>query len=454
MSIVLKHVAKVDNVPQELKQQIAELYSYQHGKTEETVVNYIYKRGTFYLPPNLHKLQIVASLLDREIIDRRSEGLPLTQPFTLSDAFTFRPHQAQPSLKLLEYIKKNQYGVLKAPCSCGKTVMLSYVAGQLGHKVLITVDLDIKDQWDKAFQITYNRPVMQLSKGMTEFPDVAFATLQFLYKNPELLDKIRDVYGCLLVDEMHSLGQARTFKHVIYRLNNKFRIGTTATFEFKNFPSEILTDTISGVSVTVRDTDALIPDVYFVKTNVDFCSEDPYDMSRINKELGLNRERNELLISRINHHSNDKRKIIVVCNSQEQMDLICPRLETFCKPVKFSSKTPKKIADKVPKDFEEGVYDVILVVKKGEKAVDLPSANCLIIARPINKDGTLTQYRGRIERNAEGKRTPIFEELVDTTDELANIWTKPFEQKTLAEVFSWKHRNRHKAHGCSVFDLN
>lgn len=59
----------------------------------------------------------------------------------LNPDFTFRPHQINPSAELLQVCRKENFALLSAGCGNGKTVVMTWVAGMLGHRVLILVDM-------------------------------------------------------------------------------------------------------------------------------------------------------------------------------------------------------------------------------------------------------------------------------------------------------------------------
>lgn len=454
--ILLRNMAKLPpSLPRETALKIAQMYSYQ-GKDDSVITNYVYTDKTLYLPPNKQKLRQVAAILGEEIIDQRSAGAPISTQFKVRDDFKFRPHQEQPASEFLNHIKEHQYGVLEAPCGSGKTVMLSYTAGQLQCKTLIVVDIDIFGQWEFAFDVVYGVPVQKLTKDTTKFADVGFTTFQFLNKNKEILSRIKEEYGCLIVDEMHSIGSAETYKGVMYRLNNKYRCGTTATFMNKNFPKEILIDTISSVSVKMNETDTLVPDVYFVKTGIEWISNDPYEIAKVNKNLTNNQFRNSIIQNLIETEIESGGVVILIANSTEQAKMFGKvfKAHKTVKPVVFVSGTSVS-NDELKRRVSSGECNLILTCRKVEKAVDLPSADCMIMARLFNSEAVVQQLRGRIERNVEGKRKPVLYVLVDTLeDRIDDVWSKTFQQKSLAEVFAWKHKNWHQKRGCSLFELN
>jgi hypothetical protein len=86
--IEVRHMAKVDlrGVSVDVKALILNMYSYT-SRTGEIFSNYTYADGIAYLPPKLDKLKVVAELLNRKLVDHRSEGSPIGEPFVLNKDF-------------------------------------------------------------------------------------------------------------------------------------------------------------------------------------------------------------------------------------------------------------------------------------------------------------------------------------------------------------------------------
>lgn len=429
MAIELKNMARVE-IPEELRLEI--LGSYFHtARNGDQIKNYLYNKqdGYFLLPLNERKLASVAKRLNETIVDLRSMGDPLRSPYILNPAFCFRPHQIEPASALLSHCEAHNYGVLHAGCGCGKTVVMTWVAGHLNTRVLILVDMgSLQTQWQEAFKLVWNKDAQILDRSATEFADVCIVTFQLLHSNPGLLETIRKKFGCVLLDEFHST-QSTTRRNVLMRLNSKYRIGCTATLMKKGFSEEVLTDMVSDVSVTMVDHSELKPDVYFVPSPTKLISNNPDDWGKIMSKLGKDGPRNQFVLELAHDQITKGRKVLVIGVTVESLKGIHNALKQLdgCRPKLYVGSTTLAQDKELRDQVAEGTVNCVLTVKKGDKGLDLPSLDCLILARPNNSEAFVTQIAGRVVRYVEGKPNPEIYDVVD--------------QGSLAETFA-KNRRR------------
>lgn len=399
-------------LPPDKRLEILRLYTHE-SRSKEVVPNFVYKDGVAYLPLNMSKLRLVADILGETLDDQRSPGLPIRQPFTLNPAFTFRPHQEVPASKLLSHIQEQRYGVLRAPCSCGKTVVMTWTAGHLNKKTLVLVDQgNLAGQWQEAYKLVWNHDAHILGNEKDLSNDVVIATFQFLHRHPELVREMRDMFGVCLLDEFHISG-AKTYRNVLFRLNNMYRIGTSATVMRKGFSSEILTDLVSDVSVQMVDDKALVPEIKFINTEVSFSSDNPNDFTKTLGALAENDQRNSLIVSLIKEQVDAGRKVLLVGSRIACLKYLHDILSKFCSATLYTGST-NLAQDRALRDgVAKGEIDVILTDKKAEKGLDLPLLDTVVIAKPMNNEATITQIVGRVLRPAAGKPSPVVYDLVD-----------------------------------------
>ena len=217
ISITIKGSARV-KVPDAYKNDILRMYVHYH-RDGSYIRNYKHssKDGFTYLPLNPTKLATVARILNETLDDQRSSGDPLVSPFTQNPSFKFRDHQSIPASALLCHCLTENYGVLSAGCGNGKTVVMTWVAGKIGHKILILVDMgSLQSQWQEAFQLVWGRETQIITKDTVEFGDVCIATFQLLHFNPAMVLDLRERFGTLLLDEFHSTG-SDTRREVLFQ---------------------------------------------------------------------------------------------------------------------------------------------------------------------------------------------------------------------------------------------
>ena len=414
MAIVLKNLAQV-TLPEEHRREVLELFVHTN-RDGVSIRNYKYKDGVAYLPLNMRKLAYVSKLLNEPIVDERTPGADLSAPFTLNPLFTFREHQEKPANDLVAHCLRNNYAVLSAPCSCGKTVVMAYAAGKLGRKVLVLVDMgSLQSQWAEAFEIVWNKKVQIIDRNSKEFADVCVATFQLLHLNPELVKAIKTHFGTLLLDEFHST-QSDTRREVLTKMNNQYRIGCTATLMKKGYSDEVLTDMVSDVSVEMIDPKALKADVFFVDSGVKFYSNNSDDWGKIQSKLGSSDARNAFVAGLVMDRVLWGRKVLLIGVTLESLGVIAKHLYKNCPECKlrvYIGSTKLKEDQALRADLANGTINVIGTVKKADKGLDLPSLDCLILARPANNEAFVTQIAGRIVRPVDGKPTPEIYDVVD-----------------------------------------
>lgn len=418
MSIVIRNMARV-KVPEEKLAQVLRMYLYE-GRDGSKLKNYKYtpSNGYAYLPLNYAKLEEVAQLLGEDIIDERSEGLAISQPFVVKDSFKFRDYQVEPAFKLLEHIRANNYGVLSAGCGTGKTSVMTWVAGQLGLRTIILVDMSaLAASWIYTFEMIYGITPQIITKDTTDFEDVAIVTFQLLHLNPDLKDRLRNIYGTCLIDEFHGV-QAETYKEGLWSQNNKYRIGCTATYRKKGYSDEVLSDLVAPISVTMKDPSALICDVYFVESGVRFISNNPDDWGRITSKLAKDETRNKFISALTTKAVLQGRKVLVIGLTTESLKFIERLLKPIesCKTQVYVGTTTLEQDQQLKDDVASGKINVVLSAKKFDRGTDCPDLDFIILAAPSNNQSTVEQRIGRIVRRVEGKPTPIICDVVDNSD--------------------------------------
>lgn len=417
MPIVMRNMAQV-SLPEEYRSEVLSMYLHE-SRSGDTIKNYKYSNGVAYLPLNIRKLNKVSELLSEPIVDERTSGNEVATGFTLNPAFKFRDHQAAPAQELLNFCKNNKYAVLEAPCSCGKTVVMTWVAGMLGRKVLVLVDMgSLQGQWQEAFKIVWNKESHILDKNSTTLGDVCIATFQMLHYNPELVNAVRKEFGTIVLDEYHGT-QSTTRREVMMKLNSKYRIGCTATMMKKNYSDDVLTDMVADVSVRMVDKNSLKAEVFFLDTGVKFSSSNPDDWGKIQSKLGKDAHRNRLVAGVVADLYKEGRTIAVVCVTIDSCNAVAAELNKICPECKlrvYIGSTNLKQDQALRADMANGTINVVITVKKLDRGVDLPSLDALVLAKPANNEAFVVQVAGRVVRPLEGKLNPVIYDLVDRSE--------------------------------------
>lgn len=401
-------------MPDEFKADVFRMFTYFRKGNQTPVYSYRYKGGVCYLPLNMPKLQLVANMLGVGIVDERGKNNEPARKFEINPSFQFRDYQVAPAQELLEYIQENKYGTFSAGCGTGKTCILTYVSFCLGEKTLIIVDqTNLMENWIEANKLICNRDVQIITSKTKEFDHVGITTFQLLHRNEDLLYRIKDIYGCCLIDECHGV-TAKTFSKVMLQMDNKFRISTSATFFNKNLPQELLEDICgSKICVEMTDENALIPEIDFINTGVDTHSDNPDDWSKTLAKLAENDKRNQIILDLIRSGVEAGRRILVVCITQDMARYLESKANEFCTARSYVGTTSRAKDAEIKNDFESGKLQVVLTCKKFNKGTDFVSIDMLINAHPNNNLTATQQLSGRVVRKLQGKPTPLIIDLVD-----------------------------------------
>lgn len=205
-----------------------------------------------------------------EIVDKTPE-----RPMKVVPSFvgTLRPDQ----VLACKAMRKFKHGVLKSPPRTGKTVMGSYFVCKMGEKTLILAyQKDWLDNFYETFVGSDKQPAMtDIKKSRIGFPktyedflkyDVCLVTSQMFIsaKGKALLQKIKRLFGVLLIDEVQTVG-APEMASVVSQLVVRYKIGVSGTPERKD-AKEFIFYNLLGPVFYENVVERLRPTVYVTPT--------------------------------------------------------------------------------------------------------------------------------------------------------------------------------------------
>lgn len=168
-------------------------------------------------------------------------------------------------------------GVLVSPAGSGKTTMGMKVISEKGRPTIwLTHTQDLLYQSrDAAVALLPNvGQVGILGDGKTEWGSgkLIIATVQALNENPQLVDAIAPIIGCVVVDEAHHF-PAPAFVDVAGKFPTKYMLGLTATPQRKDRLEVYMLRGI-GPELYRVDRDALYESGHLIKPTVEFVYTD------------------------------------------------------------------------------------------------------------------------------------------------------------------------------------
>lgn len=189
--------------------------------------------------------------------------------------FTGKLKEYQP--KAVSAIIEKFKGVLRSPPRSGKTVMAAAAICKIGGKTMIMAS---QREWLAGFQETFIGSETQIAltncrpsqigfaKTYEDFLkyDICLVTTQTFWSENgrKLLRKVRDMFMCLFVDEVHT-GAAPKYAQVISGLNCLYKIGLSGTPSRKD-GRYVLMRNLMGPLVADIKVERLRPHIRLVRT--------------------------------------------------------------------------------------------------------------------------------------------------------------------------------------------
>lgn len=333
-----------------------------------------------------------------------------------------KPFQKNAVDKTLSKMTSNTYsnGILNLACGLGKTVCSLYIICKLKRKSLILVHRKmLLDQWverirsfipDGRVTVLDNK---KIQKSIQE-GDITLVMMQTLHnmgkKNREILGHS---YGLCVIDEAHIV-PARTFNSALQCINTAHILALTATPRRNDGLTKCLRWLLGDIYVSMKESDnPLRVEARIMKytQNSTMCkrfgNKDPmenYAHSMLQKWMGDDNSRNQMVASEIIYYYKQERKLLVLSKRIKQLEY----LQTIVKVPNSCILTGK--SNKACRDGARDmdiIYSTYALFKEG---IDMPELDTLIFAMPSSD---VEQACGRIMRYSINKKDPVIVDIID-----------------------------------------
>jgi superfamily II DNA or RNA helicase len=187
---------------------------------------------------------------------------------------TLKDYQPEAVTAIIE----KERGVLRAPPRSGKTIMAAAAICKIGRKTMIMAS---QREWLLGFKETFigsktqkaltdcSKDKIGIAKTYADFLkyDICLVTTQTFWSEggQRLLRKLRDMFECLFVDEIHT-GAAPKYAIVISSINSRYKIGLSGTPSRKD-GRYVLMRNLMGALVADIKVERLKPHVRLVRTS-------------------------------------------------------------------------------------------------------------------------------------------------------------------------------------------
>lgn len=335
-----------------------------------------------------------------------------------------------------EVIFKDSNGIIVMPAGSGKTQTALELIARLGVKTLWlthTIDL-LKQSYNRAKDNLRGADLGKIVAGKVEIgEDITFALVQTLSNKD--LEEYEDMFDLVIVDECHRLTGSITKLGMFYKiansLNARYKIGLTAT-PYRNMKGteiamfSVLGDILIEIDKSVVKTcKAKVEKMDYNIKLPSYCYKDDGSIvfAKALNYLGHNKERNLYISDIIKDIPKDK-SVLVLSDRLDQLEALKELVgQGAMIHGKMISKAQKQEREDIIQAMRDG-KERILFASYGlaKEGLDIPRLDCLVLATPKKDKATVIQSVGRIERQYEGKTSPVVYDIVDSEGIFTTMW--------------------------------
>lgn len=322
-------------------------------------------------------------------------------------------------LKAENALFKSRSGILEAPCGSGKTNIGLQLIKDLGLKALwITHTHKLLEQSLERCKANFLGDFGTITEGKIKIgKDITFATIQTLSKIDYSI--YENEFNVVIVDECHHCvgtpSQFYQFYKVLSHLKARYKFGMSATLNrvdgltptmFSILGEKVYTITKEEVGEKIIKADY---EPIFIDLDYDLMqyvnTDGTIDYMKLITMLSNDSNRNEIIIANILAVNKDKQQL-VLCHRVSQVEYLYNKLkELNIDTCMITSKVKDRTLDNKV---------IVATYQLAKEGLDIPTLSVLHLATPQKNEGTTKQCAGRVERNIEGKETPIIYDYIDS----------------------------------------
>lgn len=319
--------------------------------------------------------------------------------------FSFHAKLRSHQNNAIKAVAKKDFGVIVAPPGSGKTVMgLKIISNKKQPALIIVHRQFLLDQWRERIEAFLGIPKKDIGiigKGRAKIRDkITVATIQSL---PKQMEKIKDRFGLILVDECHYI-PAKSYRQTIEKLSSYYLYGLTATPFRKYNDDKLIFAFLGKIIVQIKNElveDFKNPEIIIRNTSfkVPFNSKTD-DFETLSNILIHDSERNKLILKDIKKEISEGRKIVVLTERTNHLKVLFQLLKKQYEVISLSGEDSAAAKKSKWKNLHAGNFQLLLTTGQyfGE-GVDLANINTLFLVYPFSFKGKLIQYIGRVQRS-------------------------------------------------------
>jgi len=388
-------------------------HNYDTGYTE-------FARGNF---PLLRKHFSHLKIEDRRSAVKMNVDLQFTE--------TLRPNQ---QIVADEVLKTNKgFGVIAAPPRFGKTVLMTYLTCKFGLKTLfLSHQADLSRQALDTFwkmtnildlEYSANKPLIGLVENWSDLDkyEIAFMPYQKFIKGKggeKMLEKYKNSFGCLWVDECHKSNAPR-YSEVVSRFNARHRYGVSATVKIKS-QMHVVSEYVLGPIIAGGKANEVPCQVRIVKTNVSIplnADKNPMFFVQMLDYLSNHKYRNQFIRNYIAAYLDQGHYCVAVAERTKMLNDLNKQLqdagydsEAFHGRV-APSKSRKR--EEILKRARSGKTTALIANRSMVLGLDVPRLTAFFNMTPSANPPNYYQEFSRVRTPFEGKYLAYIVDFVD-----------------------------------------
>lgn len=298
-------------------------------------------------------------------------------------------------------------GILVAPPGSGKTIMALEIIARLKLPAIILVHRNqLLHQWVERIEQFLGIPKAHIGviSGTKKRvgKQITVASLQSLARYRSL-GEIRSEFGVVIVDECHHI-PAKTYRETIRSFNSKYCYGLTATHERK-FDQHLIAELCIGPVLaemrSLQGAGSKTFDIQIISSLLELpfrYKNDHYEV--LAKTVSFDTSRNKLIIDAVTDHLKHDRKILLLTERKEHIEILALHLRDTTEIITLSGDDSARQRKLKHDQIVAGNFKVLIATGQlfGE-GLDIQGFDVLVLAFPISFEGKLKQNIGRLRGN-------------------------------------------------------
>lgn len=308
---------------------------------------------------------------------------------------------------MVNQMLKQANGILVAPPGSGKTIVALEIITRLKLPAIIFVHRNqLLHQWIERIEQFLGIPKAHIGiiSGVKKKlgKQITVASLQSLVRYKSLTE-LQSKFGVVIVDECHHI-PAKTYRETIRSFNSKYFYGLTATHERKHNQHLIAEICIGPVIAEMKIQSTIESKKFDIKIIPSLLElpfrykNDHYEI--LAKTVSYDTTRNRLIIDAVSTHLKHNRKILILTERKEHIEILALHLRNITEIITLSSDDSVRQRKLKYDQIKSGNFKVLIATGQlfGE-GLDIQGFDVLILAFPISFEGKLKQYIGRLRGN-------------------------------------------------------